>query len=297
MVKGGSRQAGGGGLGEGWRVLAKSEHAVFGKRSSGGWLGGRLKRPRRAAPRRRLEEPSRAGLAPRLRAVETRRFAIPGALWLATRLCLSLAALGLAGLLIGGGTLASFNATTINPSNAFSTASVLMTNSGTSPCTAVMTAANCGTVNLSSNSGMSPGDIASGTISITNAGAAPALMTLQGTLDASSTASFDSHLNLTIFDNSSGYCVYGHSALPYHGACDNLTGLTAQVSADAFPSSSASTGGLTLPGLAGAASWAVNEQHTLTISVEVASGGTVPTGATGSLDLSWTGTSLPGGPQ
>ena len=241
------------------------------------------------------KQPS-SSTTPRLRAAKARRLGVPGGLWLATRLCLSAAALGLAGLVVGRGTLASFNATTTNPGNTFSTASVLMSNAGTSPCTAV-TSGNCGTVSLSSNTAMSPGSIATGTITITNSGSAPATMTLTASLDSAYTTSgFNAYLNLTIHDDSSGYCVYGTASPPTNGACDNLTGLTTQQANDAFPGSTA-IGPLALPAMAGPNQpWLAPEAHVLTVTVEVIDS-TVPSSATGSLDLSWSGVSLPGTAQ
>ncbi|MBV8086382.1 MAG: hypothetical protein JO247_16365, partial [Chloroflexi bacterium] len=102
-------------------------------------------------------------------------------------------------------------------------------------------------------------------------------------------------LNLTIYDNDSGYCIYGHSGTPYNGPCDNITGLTAQVSADAFPTSSSARGPLTLPALSpDGNNWQAGEAHTLTVTVGLINSTSVPTSATGSLDLSWTSSALAG---
>jgi hypothetical protein len=215
------------------------------------------------------------------------------ALALATRVCLSLACLGVAGFAINT-TAASFNSAVQSTSNTFTTGSLAMTNAGTSACTAV-TGGNCGTILLSSNSGMSPGDVATGTIKITNAGNVPGTLTLTASRDSATTAGFDADLNLTIYDNDSGYCIYGHSGTPYNSPCDNITGLTAQASSDAFPTASTARGPLTLPALSpNGNSWQAAEAHTLTVTVGLINSTSVPTSATGSLDLSWTSSALAG---
>jgi len=208
-----------------------------------------------------------------------------------TRACVSALCIGSTAAFVVHGTYAKFNAVTANVGT-FSSGSVLMTNAGTSVCTQV-TSGNCGTTILSSNTGMSPGDVGTGTITITNSGTAAATMVLLGAKNAGTSTGFNAFLNLTIHDDSSGYCVYGHASLPFNGACDTVSGLTAQQAADAFPSTN--TGSLALPGLGGAGTaWAASEVHNLTVTVEVINSGSVGTSQTGSLDLSWTGTSATG---
>jgi predicted ribosomally synthesized peptide with SipW-like signal peptide len=220
-----------------------------------------------------------------------RRFRTPPLrLVLATRVLLSVVCLGATGLLVAHGTYAKFNAVTTSTTNTFQSGTVLMTNAGSSPCTGV-SSGSCGTVSLSSNTGMSPGDSGTGTITITNSGSANASMALVASKNASTTTNFNTFLNLTIHDDTSGYCIYGHTSLPYNGSCDDIHGQVSQQSTDAFPSSS--TASLSLPNSSGGSSWAAGESHSLTITVQVINNtGTVPTGATGSLDLSWTNTGV-----
>jgi len=212
----------------------------------------------------------------------------------ATRIWLSLACLGIAGLAAQHSTHAQFNAAVQATGNTFSSGSLLMTNAGTSACTAVRSG-NCGTVQLSSNSGMTPGDLATGTITITNAGGVPATFSLTASRNTATTTNFDQDLNLTIYDNDSGYCIYGHSGTPYDGPCDNISGLVTQSGGDAFPTGSTSRGPLILPAKSpDGNNWPAGEAHTLTVTVGVVNSTSVPTGATGALDLSWTSSSTSG---
>lgn len=189
---------------------------------------------------------------------------------------LSLIGIGLIGSVVSFGSFATFNAVVTNSGNAFATGTLTVTSN---------------TIVLSNNSGMAPGDVATGAITITNSGSLPATMALTATLNPATTASFNLRLNLTIHDDSSGYCVYGHASLPFNGACDTLTGLTSQVTTDAFPASN--TGALSVPGTS-ATAWAAAEAHSFTVTVELMNATGTPTSATGALDLQWTGTQTAG---
>ncbi|MHB8618928.1 MAG: hypothetical protein ACYDAG_05030 [Chloroflexota bacterium] len=208
------------------------------------------------------------------------------------RLSLSLLCLAATGVLLRHTTTAALNATTQNGGTTLTAGTVLMSNAGSQPCSSV-NGGNCGSVVMSSNTAMAPGSIASGTIAVTNTGTLPALMSLTVSLNSTYTTSgFNAYLNLTIHDDTSGYCIYGTVSPPTNGPCDNLTLLTSQQPNDAFPGASA-IGPLALPALAGPNQpWAAPEAHTLTVTVEVVDS-TIPSTATGSLDLSWTGVSLP----
>lgn len=195
------------------------------------------------------------------------------------RFLMSLLGIGVIGTVVGTGSFASFNAQVTNSGNTFATGTLTVTNTS---------------IALSNNTGMSPGSVASGTTTITSSGSLAATMTLTATLNtANTTSNFNQDLNLTIHDDTSGYCIYGATGqtLPYNGACDSLAGLTGQGSATAFPATN--TGALTVPGTSGA-TWAAGEAHLFTVTVEVINLGGVPTSATGALDLQWTGTQTAG---
>ena len=213
----------------------------------------------------------------------------PSGLSLSRKLFLSLLGLGAIGAVVGGGmktTMSSFTATTVNPGNTFAAGTLQMGNSASASCAKVI-ASSCGTLSLSLNTGMMPGDIATGTVTITNSGTLPALMTLatQNAKNVTGTT-LAGLLNMTIQDDSgSGYCLYGKTGAPTTGTCDSLAGLTSvthaftNVAAIALPSYSAGT-------FNAAGRWAAGEQHTFTLSVEVASTAVASTSA--SIDLVWT---------
>lgn len=215
-----------------------------------------------------------------------------GGLGFATRLCLSVLCIGIAGWFAGRGTYASFNAVTSDTAS-FSTGTLLMDNTGTSACTHVR-GGDCGTLQLSSNRNMTSGSVASGTIQITNSGSLPATMSLTASRDTATSSGFDADLNLTIYDNTTGTCIYGHTSLPFSGACDTISGLAGQAANDAFPTNSASRGPLTVPAnVPNGNSWQPAEVHTLTVTVELINAA-VPANAQGVVNMSWTSTGLPG---
>ena len=210
-----------------------------------------------------------------------------GARSLVKKLLLSLFGLGLIGSVVGAGSFASFNASVTNAGNTFATGTLTLTSTS---------------IVLSNATGMAPGDIATGTLTITNSGSLTGSMALAASRDAATTGSLTNYVNLTIFDNTTGYCIYGHTSLPYYGACDSLAGLTAAGTNEAFPNSVTTTGALTVPGCNSSSpsvgcsigNWALNEAHSFTVTVEMFNTASLPTGSIASVDLNWTATQTAG---
>jgi hypothetical protein len=199
------------------------------------------------------------------------------------------------GSVVGGSlqtTRSSFTATSVNPKNSFAAGTLTMTNSASTTCTGVV-ASSCGALNLSLNTGMSPGAMSTGTVTITNAGTLPATMTLslQNLADTGTSLNLDSVLNLTVHDDTgAGYCVYGLTASPTGGAgaCDSLVGATAQAAADAFAAvSSINLPAFTSGAFSTTAHWASGEQHHYTVTVELATTAT-QIDSNASIDFVWT---------
>ena len=198
------------------------------------------------------------------------------------KVLLTLMGFGVISLILGTTmrtTRSSFTATTVNPANAFATGTLTMTNSSNLGACSGVTAAPCGAISITGNAGsMVPGDIVSGTVTITNSGGLPATMTLSTQNAAGPLTPF---LTLTIHDDTSGFCVYGQGGSPRAsgtGACD----ATPTPTNDPFDNEAS----LTLPPSSGTR-WAATEFHTYTISVSLAAG--AGSGDTGSIDLVWQG--------
>lgn len=201
---------------------------------------------------------------------------------------LSFIGLGVIGSVVGGstlGTFTNFTAQATNPTNSFAAGTLLMTNGS---CSSVSSGSNCGTFTLSSgdNGVMIPGDIVTGTFALSNVGSLAASSLKLTLTNLSATSSLNTFLNLTVFDSTSGYCVYGHTSLPFHGSCDSLTGLATQQANDAF----AAVSNLSVPAAGGGSSWSTSEAaHTLTITAQLAINASVVAGSTASIDFQWTG--------
>lgn len=202
---------------------------------------------------------------------------------------LSFLGIGVIGSVIGGstlGTFSKFTATVTNPTNSFAAGTLLMTNGS---CSSVSSGSSCGTFTLSSgnNGVMVPGDIVTGTFTLSNVGSLAASSMKLTLTNLSATSSLNTFINLTIFDSTSGYCIHGTSqTLPFHGSCDSLTGLTAQQTNDAF----AAVSNLSVPAVGGGSSWSTSEAaHTLTVTAQLAINASVVAGSTASIDFQWTG--------
>ncbi|HUZ76140.1 MAG TPA: hypothetical protein VMV93_01015 [Chloroflexota bacterium] len=210
----------------------------------------------------------------------------------ASKLLLSLMGLGVIGAAVGGTmnvTRSSFTASVVNPGNTFVAGTLTMDNSGNSPCSGVLASA-CGTLSLSTNTNMVPGDFATGVVTIKNSGTLPSLMTLS---TQPSSVGLESSLNLTITEfldsgNTVFYCVYGQSGSSGSGACDSTT--NAGTTTDVFTPSHSN---LSLPGYASGSTttrWAPGESHDFLVTVELANTALATVaGKTATIDLIWTG--------
>jgi hypothetical protein len=152
-----------------------------------------------------------------------------------------------AALAMTPGTFGGFTSTTVNPNNSVQAGTLTMAN--TAANAAVVTA----TTGLALDN-MKPGDVASGSVTITNSGTLPADMTLA---IAGSNNFPTGDLVLTIKDG---------STVVYSGAVTN-------VSASALGST-----------------WAAGESHTSNVTVELLpAAGNTPQGKTASYTLNWAG--------
>ena len=222
-------------------------------------------------------------------------------------LLLALLALGTAATVVAGNTSASFTATSTNPTQSFAAGTLLMTNVGASDTAcATSTSSNtgCGTLRLSSNANLVPGDLSTGTVTITNSGTLPATMTLSF---ANVSAGFGTLLNAKLHDDTTNTCIFGEVAgvkitsNPTKGntsatatptpfvtdRCDNLSSSSLNANTTF---SSLSTANITVPGNGTDGKWASGESHDFDFTIGLPSSASPSATDSASIDFLWTAT-------
>jgi uncharacterized repeat protein (TIGR01451 family)/predicted ribosomally synthesized peptide with SipW-like signal peptide len=204
--------------------------------------------------------------------------------WLgfARKMLLSLLGIGVIGAIVGAGTMGTaskFTASVVNSGNQFTAGTLKMDNSGSSSCTGVVASA-CSTLSLTSNAGMSPGDVATGTVTVKNSGTVPATMTMKASNVSSS--GLESSLNFTVFDGATSTCLYGSGCT---ATCSSLSGVSSVTSSFANISATPVNGSTRSDHR-----WEPSESHTFTVCVEVISTATSAVqNLTASIDFIWAG--------
>lgn len=156
----------------------------------------------------------------------------------AKKLLLSMVVLGLVGLVVGGGSFATFNAQTTNPSNTFSTGTLVLSNQRDSGTACLSTGGGFTDVNVNSTgcddliAGViqKPGDSTSHTVTIKHVGSIDATTTELWSAGCATddngeafhgTGDLCNRVTLTIHDDTNDRCVYPTAVFgtPEAGPC------------------------------------------------------------------------------